>query len=150
MTRYQLSLAVAITSLVVMLVPQFARSAASTDPIVAQWGAPRVTIGQTVDLKVTSSILAAGTQIYFYVGSDAANTTTVNLNGVSVILPVDHADLVGSASLTSGAAEVPYRVVKDPALCGVQRTLVAVAIVNGIAVVSKLALSGPILGDDIS
>ena len=109
----------------------------------------KVRIGGAVDFSARLNA-PNNTVVLLYVGDSNAGTTTVTIGGQTVVLPVAQAVQADAGALLSGKTTLSWQVPHDKQLIGTTKTAVAVTVSAGQIIVTNLAPSGPILGDDIS
>lgn len=114
------------------------------------WNDTKIYLATPTTLTANFPNVADGNVAHFFVAPDGVGTSTVVVNGISVTIPVANAVNVGQGQISSEDASTQYTVPSDRRFIGVSLRAIAVTVVNGQAITTTFALSGPILGDDIS
>lgn len=120
-------------------------------------GGPLLTIGPAkmvldgqVDFTADFGRLPGQGAVYFYLSTSSGGTSTVLVEGQTVTLPMPNASLIGTPQLRKGSAQLGYVIPSNQSLIGQSLRVIAVTVLNGVVQSTNLAISGPILGDDIA
>ncbi|MEE9394914.1 MAG: hypothetical protein V3W41_20690 [Planctomycetota bacterium] len=131
--------------------------AAGADVLAGTSYGPRLTlrsgapvIGQSIDMEFSGPNPFNGCTVRLYVGDPTVGTTTVTVNGQSVVLPIANASQFDTGTFSNGRYRSAYTLPIDKTLIGTQKYFIAVIEVGTSIKTSLVMPSGPILGDDIA
>ncbi len=113
-------------------------------------GPNKMVLNGDVDFTAEFGRLPGNGAVYFYLSTAGGGTTTVLVEGQTVTLPIPNASLIGSTPRRKGSAQLGYTIGGNVNLIGQSLRVIAVTVSNGVVQKTNLAISGPILGDDIA
>ena len=113
-------------------------------------GPSKMVLNGDVDFTADFGRLPGQGAVYFYLSTVGGGTTTVLVEGQSVTLPIPNAALIGSPPRRKGSVQLGYTIPGNNSLIGQSLRVIAVTVLNGVVYTTNVAISGPVLGDDIA